>query len=373
MQALIKRLQIIQAAIALGDEALLAAQIQTWQAAWADSPINRGHAEPTPDAGDESGNSVNNGNNVNIAANGSDDHSRESLAAIDAAFTALDYALADSLISQLIAQRSALAVYQDSEVAALKLELSALERQFAERSHQHAETVHRIEGFNRDYTIRLGATLAEILKLQMMVAHHHAEQYRQQQGEDHDDNDHNDLDDDAQYRAYRQAYEQAQQAYQQFHGDYEQQLSEPARQTLSEEEQQRLKTAYRRASRLCHPDMVAEEFAEQATRQFQALNDAYKQNDLATVEKILHSLQSGGGFVAASEQVDDQDRLRALVRDLRDQIAALEVDTQRLQSDQVYQLICSLEGEVEYQAYFDDLQAQLQAERDQLRSTLQAI
>lgn len=335
MQTLIKRLQIIQAAIALGDEELLAAQIQTWQAAWADSPINSDNAE------------------------GGDDDSRNALAGIDAALSAVDYALADNLISQLIVQRSTLAVYQDSEVTALKMELSALERQCAELSHDHAETVHRIEGFNRDYTLRLGATLAEILKLQMMVAHRQAEQYQAEHGED-----------DAQTEAHRQAYEQAQQHYRQFHGDYEQQLAEPAPQTLTAEEKQRLKLAYRRASRLCHPDRVAEEFKAQATRQFQALNDAYKQNDLATVEKILASLQSGGGFVAASEQVDDKDRLKALVQSLRQRIAELSDSLQRLQSDEVYQLIESLADDAEYNAFFDEREQQLKAELQRLQEDL---
>jgi siroheme synthase (precorrin-2 oxidase/ferrochelatase) len=43
----------------------------------------------------------------------------------------------------------------------------------------------------------------------------------------------------------------------------------PALVNMSKEDVIRLKVSYRKASRLCHPDMVAEELKERAAKQFQ--------------------------------------------------------------------------------------------------------
>lgn len=345
MQTLIKQLEIIKAAIALGDAALLASQVTAWQVEWLH---DNGAADDNASA---------------------DNPTHTALQAIDQALTAIDYARADALITQFVAQKSAIAVYEDGEedheMAALKLELAALERKVAELGSERDETVHRIESFNREYTMRLGATLEEILKLHMLLAHGQAEQAQQA------DENSQESEESEQSQQRQQAYQQAQQNYQQFHDNYEQQKAEPAPQELNSEEQKRLKQAFRRASKRCHPDMVAEEFKTQAQEQFQELNKAYKQNDLATVERILENLQSGGGFIAASEQVTDKERLRVLVQQLRERLTNLRTELEQLKNDAAYTLIESLEDDDAYQAFFDERSEVLENELQQLRQEWQ--
>lgn len=339
MQTVMQPLETIKTTIALGDAALLASQVAAWQAEWM-------HATGTTDD-----------------SASADNATHTALQAINQALTAMDYARADALITQFVAQKSAIAMYEDGEedheMAALKLELAALERKVAELGSQRDETVHRIESFNREYTMRLGATLEEILKLHMLLAHGLAEQ-----ADAHDE-------ESEQSQQRQQAYQQAQQDYQQFHDNYEQQKAEPAPQELNSEEQKRLKQAFRRASKRCHPDMVAEEFKTQAQEQFQELNKAYKQNDLATVERILENLQSGGGFIAASEQVTDKERLRVLVQQLRERLTSLRNELEQLKNDAAYALIESLEDDEAYQAFFDKRSGLLQNELEQLRQEWQ--
>ena len=62
---------------------------------------------------------------------------------------------------------------------------------------------------------------------------------------------------------------------------------------ITEEQKQELKAYYRKASKLCHPDVVAEEFKKQAEQIFKDLKDAYDSNDLQKVKEILSNLEKG--------------------------------------------------------------------------------
>lgn len=244
-------------------------------------------------------------------------------------------------------------VHEDHETAALKLQLAALEQHCAERNQQHDDIAHRIEGFNHRYNQRLGDYLVKILKLQMMIAHYQT----MEQGD----------------TAAQTTFEQAQRHYQDFHQQHQQQLNEPPPAELNADEQQRLKMAYRRASRLCHPDMVSEPLKKQATKQFQALNAAYQKNDLATVEQILAALQNGGSFSTVSEQTDDKTTLRTQITALQQRIAELQTTLTELQTDETWQLIQSLEEKTAEQAYFAEQEQLLKAELAHLQNTLREM
>ena len=92
------------------------------------------------------------------------------------------------------------------------------------------------------------------------------------------------------------------------------------RYALNEAQQQALKTAYRKACRLCHPDIVADELKELAHKIMSELNVAKKKNDLARVLEILHALESGESFGVASDTVDDKEQLKAKIADTKEKI-----------------------------------------------------
>ncbi|MBK7560888.1 MAG: DnaJ domain-containing protein [Chitinophagaceae bacterium] len=58
---------------------------------------------------------------------------------------------------------------------------------------------------------------------------------------------------------------------------------------LNEDEQKELKQKYRKASKLCHPDVVSEEQKELADKLFAELNAAYASNDLKRVRDFRKS------------------------------------------------------------------------------------
>ncbi len=111
--------------------------------------------------------------------------------------------------------------------------------------------------------------------------------------------------------------------------------------------------------------MVAEELKEQAAARFQILNDAYSMNDLAKVEEILAALESGGGFIAASEQVDNKEILREHIKELRQKIEELTADIQRITEDESWQLLIRFDGN--YEEYFAEQEEELAAEAERLQ------
>ncbi len=311
MQQLMKRLEIMRAAISLEDEETIAL-----------------HRERLVQMADES---------VDLC---------EILNSIDV----LDYPDALQRITDFLNQHVAVAVYNDPEVSALKMELQGLERRLTALSAERDEILHVLEGFNHLYNVRLGGIISAILRLHMLRARAALAGF---QG------------DAAELDGIRRAHEQAQNDYQQFNGEYEGVLAAPGPRDLSPEGALRLKNAYRKASRLCHPDMVAEELKELATAQFQALHQAYNMNDVDKVEEILAVLQAGGAFVAASEQVQDKDRLRAHISSLRQQLDVIGKELQVIQKDSTWILVEGLNGD--YEPYLAEQEADLDAELTRLR------
>ncbi len=137
-----------------------------------------------------------------------------------------------------------------------------------------------------------------------------------------------------------------------------------APQTLTPDEQQALKTAYRKASRLCHPDKLAEEFKAQGETFFKELNDAYRRQYLKRVAEILTALETGGSLGNAVDSINNKEALQAKIAVLRERIATLEIEIKRLQDDEIYQRILSIDDR---ESYFSELARELEAELTALK------
>ncbi|PID65463.1 MAG: hypothetical protein CR975_07005 [Gammaproteobacteria bacterium] len=101
---------------------------------------------------------------------------------------------------------------------------------------------------------------------------------------------------------------------------------------LAEKEYQLLKTAYRQAAKLCHPDYLADHHQKVGLQLFDTLNKAYHLQDLVTVEHILWLLQSGQAFSQTTVILSDQTLLKKrkellcyLIAQKKDQLAQLQM------------------------------------------------
>ncbi|MBM9519979.1 hypothetical protein JWG39_09135 [Desulforhopalus vacuolatus] len=256
MQQLIKRLEIIKAAISLEDEETISLQVDKIR-------CRSGEVEE--------------------------------LTLILSCLDTLDYPEALSHITTFLNIHTPVTPWGDPEIAALKLELQGLERRLILLSGERDEFLYTIDGFNRQYSVCLGEIISQILKLQVMLA----------------------------------GAEEAKHI-----GDNEETRKE------------------------------YEKVKEKAEEQYQELNNAYRMNDQATVEEILVSLESGA-FVAASEQMDDKEKLRTHIKGLRQRVDELAAEIERIQEDNIWQFVVQLGGK--YDAYFTEQEAALKEERERLR------
>ncbi len=77
-------------------------------------------------------------------------------------------------------------------------------------------------------------------------------------------------------------------------------------QRLSADERNELKRLWRQASRLCHPDVVADELKEKAHQMMVQLNQARQNADLAAIRALLTQLQSGLEPMMASDRLNNR-------------------------------------------------------------------
>lgn len=396
MQMLIKRLEIVRAAMSLADEALIAQQLPALRAALADLPANS-----TPQA---------------------------VLALIIEALESGHYPRAMQRINAFLAAQSALVVHLDEELAVLRLELAGLERLVSAQTLERDEMQERLERFSRDFLACCGAPLQEIFALreaiarlewqQLRRARRHAEEregYQREADADYLDATAEDeesaaqvedwedaaderaelldlydqycdwLDaleaapadevDDEEAAAYEE-FAEAQRQREDFERDKAQseeaQAAEPPVAELDADEEDRLKKAYRRACHLCHPDRVAAEFKAQAEALFKELGAAYKRKDVAAVERFLAQLQRGV-FTAASEALTDREALQARIRELRASIDALNAEIAAIAANDTWALLQGFADEAALQDYLEEQRALLLAELEVLQERWQAL
>ena len=329
MQLLLKRLEIVRAAMALEDESLLALQLPALQAA-----LTQMDAATSAHA---------------------------ALAEIIRLLQGRHYPEAVARIGAFLTAQTALVGYLDEQQTALRFELAGLEREITTQTLERDEMLEKMERFNRAFLAQCGAPLQEIFRLREAIARLELEKLRRAAEED---------------EALYQALAEAQAARQAFEEDKQQseaaQAAEPPAAELDADEEARLKKAYRRASQLCHPDRVAAEFQAQAEALFKTLGQAYKRRDVAEVERILAQLQRGV-FTAASDALTDRDALQARIHELRASIDALNAEIAAIAADETWELLQGFADEAALQDYLDEQRELLLAELAVLQERWQAL
>ncbi|MCI0501860.1 MAG: hypothetical protein L0Y61_08995, partial [Epsilonproteobacteria bacterium] len=157
-------------------------------------------------------------------------------------------------------------------------------------------------------------------------------------------------------------YEEAKSQYDDFENEYEH-FRDIQKDTveLNDEEKQELKTLYKKAARLCHPDLVPDELKEKAHQLIQQLNEAYGKKDLAQVKKILHSLETGTGFEVSSDSINDKELLKEKIEEYKNKIVEMENELIKIQQDETFQIISDLD---KWDDYFEKLKTRLENEEE---------
>ena len=384
MNKIIKRLEIIKSAIELEDEEIIQQQLVHLQR--------------------ESGDPV--------------------ITAIAQAIEARRFSDAMREIATWLQNQRAITHWQDPAIAASKLELKALESQLRELIDTRNARIQILDEFNDQYHLRLGPLMSRILELRKQLAasaqrRQEAERRRrekdylacqqyislavdrlaqlkqqwmgmdstsrsavdirqriQQQTElitdllaeirelEEDFSRHNDSD-------TRQAQEEAAHEYEEYQEQQQDAQHRFARdQRLSTDERNEIKRLWRQASRLCHPDVVADELKEKAHQMMVQLNLARQNADLAAIRALLTQLQSGLEPMMASDRLNNLDHLRQKIQQLRLQIDALLKEIAGLEAENAWRLATSLRDK---EAYFSEQERALAELRDTLETQVKHV
>lgn len=220
-------------------------------------------------------------------------------------------------IEEFINRNHRLTVYLDPEVDALKFEIKSLEAAINDLSDEKADLEKLIHEFGVRHNNELGELIIRILKYRKGKA-----KGTPQQQETEED-----------YNTYNKEFETS---------------KNEAIATLTDEEQKELKDKYRKASKLCHPDVVSDEQKELATKLFAELSAAYEKNDLKRVSEILENLEKGHFFINKSDAINEKQLLKVEMEKLRLLIKELKEQVQGIKESDTYTIICSIDNWDQY-------------------------
>ena len=139
----------------------------------------------------------------------------------------------------------------------------------------------------------------------------------------------------------RNAYHDAQEAYEEFRAQRSQES--PAHSSSPDE----VRATYRRATKRCHPDAVADSYHEEAAATFQALESAYAADQPEAVRAIAETLDTWG-FPKAPTAPVASSRARAKAV-LQQAVSDIEDSIERLRTSEVYQTLTEA-GDVDLEA-----------------------
>jgi len=230
-----------------------------------------------------------------------------------------------------------LLLYSDFELSELNCEIKSLEIQISALHNVKAEIEKRIYDFELMYNLELGNLLLELLDLKRL-------KIRNDKTSEKDINAANDK-----YTKFEEAFNDSKGVNQLEIGD---------------EEKIILKEKYRKASKLCHPDLISEEYRSEAEEIFKELQNAYELNDLEAMTKILFHLENGQ-FQFNSQIISKEGKLKNILNKLILKRKLLEDEILRLKISDIYQLIEEIK---DLPSYFETIKKEFKREINSLRN-----
>jgi hypothetical protein len=159
-------------------------------------------------------------------------------------------------------------------------------------------------------------------------------------------------------------YNNAKKDYEEFTKEFEESASQKLY-DLNEEEINLLKISYRKASKLCHPDLVSDELKEKAETMFRELHLAYQENNLNKVLEILEMLEKGNFFVSKSEKITEIILLKTEIERLKIKLSGIKNEIAKLQNSETYQTLKLISN---WDEYFKENKERLTKELDILKN-----
>lgn len=240
-------------------------------------------------------------------------------------------------IQNFITQNQQLAIWNNPEISALKLEIKNLENQLNAFDNEKIELEKLLSDFQHKHTVELGNIILEILKLRKLNFKEDKIKYEEAENDE---------------RQYRE----------QVNEEKKKEVYE-----LTEEEKKELKKKFRKATFLCHPDKVNDEFKDAAKKIFIELKAAYEANDLKKVSQIVDELEKGNYFKSKSDMVSEKEKLKVAIARLRRQIKGLENEIITIKQSETFKTINFIDN---WNTYFSEIKEKLEKELQELQKEI---
>ena len=147
--------------------------------------------------------------------------------------------------------------------------------------------------------------------------------------------------DDVDKEIYKE-YEEIEKEYKNFHNDYEKTIKiEQDRGIISDEELKELKAVFRKAVKICHPDIVEGKHKEEAHSIMLKLNDAYQRKMLDEVVAIFKSL---GTDFSSRETLSDIKHLKQKIKYLKKAIDDTKIEIEEIVNSEEYLVLSEIEN-----------------------------
>lgn len=308
------------------------------------------------------------------------------------------------------------AKYSDIELQSLKEELLKLEIKLQSLSDEKNEYLRDIEDFNLQYNLYLGELIENILRLKKDILYKKKNQKKDTiDSENYEEikdtisqiksalceleNNLKTLDkDDLRYigtlelynqlkeelknltnqkdeieeqlysfqdsEDYNSEYTSAKHEYEEYYQEYTN-VKEDVENiiTLNDEEKLEIKSLWKKACKLCHPDIVTDDLKEKAHEVMQALNEAYSQKDIERIKSILQDLEHGLAFETQSDLLNDTELLNIKISEYKEQIQAIKSEILNIQNDKTFEVITQ---EKNWKRYFQKIKINLEKEKELL-------
>jgi hypothetical protein len=259
-----------------------------------------------------------------------------------------EYKKAVEEITLYLKNFTALTVSEDNEIHELKFELKILELRLESITNEQADIERDLVLFNRRQHEILGFVTKQILQAK-------AEYFKYI-------SDCAEKNNDESARSKKDEADEAEQDFNDYSHEYEE-LSQTRVDKLDEVSEKELKSMFRRACNLCHPDKVPEHQKAEASEIFIKLKEAYDSNNVEEVEIIYSNLQKGQFKHTKASILKESELLRTAIMEIKHKIKTNLNILNNLKRDSVVIAMQKIGNhEDKWIEFFERKQASLEAE-----------
>ena len=271
-------------------------------------------------------------------------------------------------INSYLSKFTALVSIEAQEIPRLQFELQILELRLESLSNEKAELERCLIVFNRRHDEVLGDLIKNVLQARAEYARLSFDMKQKELEQEAIQTE----EAKAEAKAAEAEAEEAETTYQQYSQQHEQLQHEQAIPELDIEQEKELKTLYRKACNLCHPDKVPEDKKQLAHEIFVELQEAYKSNDIEQVANIYERVKKGDFKQTRASTLTKTEILKAAIAEIKYQLDKLLTELQVLQTSQSVQLMQRAgSNEADWQQYFDGQYRLLKNELERVSEQVQ--